>query len=78
MATTSSRYPSGLSEAESPLTSTIMSTPKTETMMLMVCSFVGGSFRMLPLKINVTIGTQAITVPLSEEVVSAMPQVSPR
>ena len=46
--------------------------------MLTTCSRVGGSFKITALRINVTMGTQAITVPLSEEVVSAMPQVSPR
>ena len=58
--------------------STMMSTPSTETTMLTTCSRVGGSFKITALRISVTMGTQAITVPLSEEVVSAMPQVSPR
>ena len=72
----SNRYPMGLSEAESPLINTMMKMPATESTMLSVCRLVGGSLSMSALKITVTMGMHAMTIPLSVAVVSAMPQVS--
>ena len=76
MVTKSSRYPRGLSDAESPLIRIMMKMPATESTMLNAWRLVGGSLSINALKISVTIGMQAITMPLSVAVVSAMPQVS--